>query len=239
MQTTVSVRSTTGARERLRAPNARHVAVIVAEDLSGRYKAVIETLAQYLPLIGVEIRTLLVSADPPVATTFPVVFVQPDDWVLRPADQPETKEEGVAPNDEESSAAAQPDFVKFARDVHKLCLEKVGATTIDFSAKSYVALKQGRQAWLPMWPRKQGAYVYLPGGPGGAEDAPRRFLCKGEGDPGAARRRAVLELQVQCRGESDRLQSHARDAGALHGYRDPRGSVRARLMGYMPLGAGL
>jgi hypothetical protein len=32
------------ARERVRNPNARHVAVIVAEDLSGRYRTVIETL---------------------------------------------------------------------------------------------------------------------------------------------------------------------------------------------------
>src|SRR4051795_12365068 len=32
------------ARERVRNPGARHVAVIVAEDLSGRYRTVIETL---------------------------------------------------------------------------------------------------------------------------------------------------------------------------------------------------
>ena len=27
-----------------------------------------------------------------------------------------------------------------------------------------------------MWPRKEGAYVYLPGGEGGAEDAPSDFF---------------------------------------------------------------
>ena len=73
------------ARERLRLPNARHVAVIVAEDLSGRYRTVIETLAQRLPLIAIELRTLLVAADPPIATTFPVIIAQPDDVVPRPA----------------------------------------------------------------------------------------------------------------------------------------------------------
>jgi hypothetical protein len=166
------------ARERLRFPNARHVAVIVAEDLSGRYRTVIETLAQRLPLIAIELRTLLIAGDPPLATTFPVVVAQPDDLVLRPADQPDTKEDGSAPNDESSWTAAQPEFVGFAREVYKVCQEKVGVSTIDFSAKSYVALKKGRRAWLPMWPRRQGAYVYIPAGPGGTEDAPNDFYAR-------------------------------------------------------------
>src|SRR5438309_1752650 len=38
------------ARERVRFPNARHFAVIVAENLGGRYKTVIDTLTQSLPL---------------------------------------------------------------------------------------------------------------------------------------------------------------------------------------------
>jgi hypothetical protein len=166
------------ARERVRNPNARHVAVIVAEDLSGRYRTVIETLAQQLPLIAIEIRTLLVKSDPPVATTFPVIFAQPDDLVLRPADEPESEDKPVAPNDEASWQAAKPDFAKFAREMHKLCTEKIGPSSIDFSAKSYVALKKGKRAWLPMWPRTNGAYVYIPGGPGGAVDQPNDFFAQ-------------------------------------------------------------
>jgi len=83
------------ARERVRNPNARHVAVLIAEDLSGRYRTVIETLAQQLPFIAITIRTLLVKSQPPVATTFPVVFAQPDDLVLRPADEPEGESKPV------------------------------------------------------------------------------------------------------------------------------------------------
>ena len=165
------------ARERIRNPNARHVAVIVAEDLSGRYRTVIETLAQQLPPIAIEIRTLLVHADPHVATTFPVIFAQPDDFVLRPVDEPETEDKLAAPNDEASWQAAKPEFAKFAREMHKLCFEKIGMTTIDFSAKSYVALKKGKRAWLPMWPRANGAYVYIAGGHGGAVDQPSDFFA--------------------------------------------------------------
>ena len=166
------------ARERLRNPNTRHVAVIVAEELSGRYGTVIETLTKQLPLIAIEIKTLVVRSNPPVATTFPVIFAQPDDVVLRPADNPEPEDNGGAPNDEASWQAARPEFTSFAREVHKLCTEKIGPSTIDFSAKSYIALKKGRRAWLPMWPRRDGAYVYVPGGPGGAVDQPTDFFAR-------------------------------------------------------------
>ncbi len=166
------------ARERVRNPNARHVAVIVAEDLSGRYRTVIETLAQQLPLIAIEIRTLLVKSDPPVATTFPVIFAQPDDLVLRPADEPEGEDNPVAPNDEASWQATKPEFAKLAREMHKLCSEKIGPTTIDFSAKSYIALKKnGKRTWLPMWPITTGARFYIAGGSGGAVDQPSDFYA--------------------------------------------------------------
>jgi hypothetical protein len=166
------------ARERIRLPNARHVAVIVAEDLSGRFRTVIETLAQHLPLIAVELRTLLIQTDPPAATTVPVIVAQPDDLLLRPADTPvEDVKEGTL-NDEASWHAARPDFVRFTRELHRLCNDRIGPSSIDFSAKSYIALKKGKRAWLPMWPRRDGAYVYIPGGEGGADDQPSDFYAQ-------------------------------------------------------------
>lgn len=166
------------ARERLRTPNARHIAVLVAENLSGRYSTVIETLPQYVPLIAVEIRTLVLSHDPPIATTFPVIVSQPDDLILRPADEPDIKDDVVAAHDEASWLTERPEFTKFARDMHHLSNEKIGPSSIDFTAKSYIALKKGRRAWLPMWPRKEGAYVYIPGGPGGTADQPSDFFAR-------------------------------------------------------------
>src|SRR5215216_1357199 len=56
------------ARERLRNPNSRHVAVLVAEDLSGRYKSIIETLPQFLPFIGIEIKVLKLNHPDGIAT---------------------------------------------------------------------------------------------------------------------------------------------------------------------------
>lgn len=165
------------AREKLRFPNARHVAVLIAESLSGRYQTVIETLTQHLPLIAVELRTYQLDTDPPVATTIPIVFAQPDDIVLKPADEPE-KADGLVPNDETAWQAVNPEFCESAKVAFKTCLEKVGPTAIDFSAKSYISLKKGKRAWWPMWPRQGGFYVYIPGGPGGTDDQPSDFFNK-------------------------------------------------------------
>lgn len=112
------------ARERIRSPNARHVAVIVAEDLSGRYRTAIEALAQQLPLIAVEIRTLLIKSDPETATTFPIIIAKPDDFVLRGADDPETEERLTTPNDPGTWEDSRPEFTQLARDIHKALQRK-------------------------------------------------------------------------------------------------------------------
>ena len=166
------------ARERLKKPNSRHVAVLIAEDLSGRYKTVIETLAQFLPFIAVELRTLVVGADPKVAVTFPVVFAQPDEALTDVGDEPATEDKDQMPLDEETWTSQKPDFVKNAREMHKLCADRIGPSKIDFSAKSYVSLKKGTRCWLPMWPRRDGFYVYIPGGPGGTDDQPNDFYAR-------------------------------------------------------------
>ncbi len=165
------------ARERLRSPNARHVAVLIAEDLSGRYKTVIETLPQFLPFIAIEIRVLRLSADTEICTIDTAVVAQPDNLTLDSGDEPVEKPEGGQPRDrvwwESNSSAA---FMATVDALTKYCTESVGPSRIDYSAQSYVSLKKGRRCWLPMWPRSNGVYVYLPGGPDGAADAPSDFF---------------------------------------------------------------
>lgn len=39
-------------------------------------------------------------------------------------------------------------------------------------------MKEGKRAWWPMWPRKDGYYVYIPSGPGGSEDQPNDFFAQ-------------------------------------------------------------
>lgn len=57
-------RSTIGRGNDYARPMRGMSAVPVAENLAGRYSTVIETLSQYVPLIAVEIRTLVLNSDP-------------------------------------------------------------------------------------------------------------------------------------------------------------------------------
>lgn len=163
------------ARERARNPNAKHVAVLVAEDLSGRYQTVIETLPLFLPFIGIEIRTRRLQHDSGLAVVEALVVAQPDDLVIGiPGSTDESTQTQPRDRDwwESRSSAA---FLATVDAIAKYCNDHVGPSRIDYSAQSYVSLKKDRRCWLPMWPRKEGAYVYLPGGDGGAADAPSDF----------------------------------------------------------------
>ena len=166
------------ARERLKNPNAKHVAVLVAEDLSGRYKTVIETLPQFLPFIGIEIKVLKLHHDEEIATIEANVVAQPDDLIIASGDEPGNETQPTsAPRDRdwwESNATGA--FMSTVDAIAKYCLESVGPSRVDYTAQSYISLKKGRRCWLPMWPRREGAYVYLPGGDNGAEDAPSDFF---------------------------------------------------------------
>ena len=165
------------ARERLRNPNARHVAVLVAEDLSGRYQTVIETLSQFLPFIGIEIKVLKLPYQAGVATIITSIVAQPDDLIIDAGDEPgKTQQTATAPRDRawwESNASAP--FIATVDEITRYCTQEIGPSRVDYSAQSYISLKKGRRCWLPMWPRANGVYVYLPGGADGAEDAPSDF----------------------------------------------------------------
>lgn len=166
------------ARERLRNPNARHIAVLVAEDLSGRYKSIIETLPQFLPFIGIEIKVLKLNHPEELATIETAIVAQPDDLIIDSGDEPgrgDTPESSPRDRDWWEAKAGSP-FLSTVDAIAKYCNEQVGPSRVDYTAQSYVSLKKGRRCWLPMWPRANGsAYVYLPGGENGAEDAPSDF----------------------------------------------------------------
>ncbi len=167
------------ATERLRNPNARHVAVLVAEDLSGRYKSLIETLPLFLPFIGIEIKVLKLPLKEGIATIQANVVAQPDDLIIDPGDEPppDKGKKGVVPRDrawwEKNSNSV---FLQTVDEIAKYCIDQIGPSRVDFSASSYVSLKKGRRCWLPMWVRSNGVYVYLPGGDDGTEDSPSDFF---------------------------------------------------------------
>ena len=49
--------------------------------------------------------------------------------------------------------------------------ENLGEPRVDYRPQSYIGIRYGQRVWAPLWPRKDGAYVYLPD-PDGSRDQP-------------------------------------------------------------------
>jgi hypothetical protein len=170
------------ARERTKNPNSVHYAVLVAEDLQGRYKTVIETLPQFLPFIAIEIQTLQLSndTDDKIITCKAVVVAQPDDLVMMNTNGLVSTGKINTPKDENWWKDQNFGMVFFnaVKDMYNYCEENVGTSRIDYTAQSYISLKKGRRAWLPMWPRSDGFYIYLPDDGTGTLDEPSERFRK-------------------------------------------------------------
>jgi len=162
------------ARERLLKPNSRHVAVLIAEDLSGRYKTLIETLPQFLPFIGIEIQVLKLPFQEGVATIRMSIVAQPDDLIINSGDEPgvDPAAGNVLRDRAWWEANSNTTFLSTVDKIAAYCGDEAGPSRVDYSAQSYISLKKGRRCWLSMWPRVDGLYVYIPGGNGGSADAP-------------------------------------------------------------------
>lgn len=162
------------ARERIKTPNSIHYAVLVAENLQGRYKTVIETLSQFMPFIGIEIRTrqLTTLNGEQIATTFAEIISQPDELTELGGSESLSTNKG-APRDEDWwRETAGDEYVNAVQEMAKVCEDNIGPSRVDYTAISYVSLKKGKRAWLPMWPRQDGFFVYLPDSGNGSLDEP-------------------------------------------------------------------
>lgn len=167
------------ARERAKNPNSLHYAVLVAENLQGRYKTLLETLPQFLPFIGIELRTLelVTETGEEIITCKAEIISQPDELIELGGIESVADGTAIIPRDEEWWRQNQGDkFVDTVKEMYDYCDKNIGASRIDFTASSYISLKKGRRAWLPMWTRSDGFYVYLPDDGTGTIDEPsQRF----------------------------------------------------------------
>jgi hypothetical protein len=163
------------ARERINKPNQKHYAVLIAENLQGRYKTLIETLPQFLPFIAIEIRTLKLEGvgDEEYITCYAETIAQPDELTEVGGIATIVEGKAVLPRDEEWWRENKGNnFVDAVQEMAEYCEKNIGPSRIDYSANSYISLKKGKRAWLPMWPRLDGFYVYLPDDGSGTVDEP-------------------------------------------------------------------
>lgn len=163
------------ARERAQKPNSVHYAVLVAENLQGRYKTLLETLPQFLPFIGIELRTLqlITGNGEKIITCKAETIAQPDELVQQGGIETVAEGKSVLPRDEDWWRQNQGDtFVDTVKEMFDYCEKNVGTSRIDYTASSYISLKKGKRAWLPMWGRSDGFYIYLPDDGTGTQDEP-------------------------------------------------------------------
>lgn len=153
------------ARNRRRFSDKKHVAVLVAESASGRFRTALEELADLVPLLVVELRSWRGANE--VVMISDLVVQNPN---LDLSGTPLAVTGGATRTEEdwrEGMTTLAWEFHGLFRD---WATQNVGKIFVDYSPKSYVGIRVGRRVWAPLWPRQDGAYVYLPD-PDGSRDA--------------------------------------------------------------------
>ena len=154
------------ARNRTRYPGQTHVAVLVAENATGRYRPALEALAETVPLIVIELRTLKGAQE---AVLVPEVVIANESLDLTGTatgtigqERTEAEWRDLLTDEAWAFNAA---FVDWAR-------ANLGDVRVNYAGKSYVGVRVGRRTWAPLWPRQDGAMVYLPDPDGTRSDEP-------------------------------------------------------------------
>lgn len=145
------------ARNKRRFPDRTHVAVLVAESTVGRFRPALEELAAYVPLLVVELRSWRGGKE---VVIVPELVVSNSSVDVSGTPLAVTASESRTAEDWQSSItdqawAFQLAFAKWAE-------RNLGPIKVDYSPKSYIGIRVGRRVWAPLWPRQDGAFVYLP-----------------------------------------------------------------------------
>jgi hypothetical protein len=144
------------AQNRLRFEGKAHVAVLVVESAAGRYRPALEALAEYVPLVVIELRAWRGGSEAILVPSTVVIKEGLD--VAGPA--------GVVAGEERSEAdwmgSVTPEAWAFHDAFIAWTRANLGEVRVDYSPKSYVGIRRGRRVWAPLWFRRDGALIYLP-----------------------------------------------------------------------------
>lgn len=133
-----------------------HVAVLVVESAVGRYRPALEALAEYLPLVVIELRAWRGEAE--VVLVPETVVINQNLDVAGPAGTVS----GEARSEADWKESITPEAWAFHEAFIAWTRANLGEVRVDYSPKSYVGVRRGRRVWAPSWFRRDGATVYLP-----------------------------------------------------------------------------
>jgi hypothetical protein len=154
------------AANRMRTPGKRHVAVLMAESAGGRYRQALEALAEYVPLVVIELRVWRGAGEAIIVPTTVIADESLDvAGTAGPVGgQARTREDWVSEGTEEAMGFVD-EFIHWAQ-------ENLGELRVDYSPRSYIGVRRGRRVWAPLWLRLDGAMVHLPDPDGSREEQP-------------------------------------------------------------------
>ena len=141
------------ARNRARYPDKSHIAVLIVETARGRYRAALEALAVYVPLVVIELR--LWKGDQEAVLIPETVIANQDSGVGI-----EAVVSGRSEADWKDEASAEA--WRFCEEFVAWTNSNLGPVRVDYTPKSYIGVRRGRRVWAPLWLRNDGATVYLP-----------------------------------------------------------------------------
>jgi hypothetical protein len=154
------------ARNRARLPGKTHVAVLCAEITGGRFRAALEALAESVPLVVIELGCWQGDHE---AVLIPEIVVANASLDL--ADTP-AGASGEERTEEDWRAALTIEAWAFNEAFIQWVRQALGEVQVSYKAQSYVGVRVGRRTWAPLWPRQDGATVYLPDPDGSRSDTP-------------------------------------------------------------------
>lgn len=144
------------AGNRIRFKEKTHVAVLVVESASGRYRTALDALSEYLPLVVIELRAWRGEAE--VILVPETVIINKNLDVAGPAGTVA----GEARTEADWRSSVTTEAWEFRDAFVDWTTANLGEVRVDYSPKSYVGIRCGRRVWAPLWFRRDGAFVYLP-----------------------------------------------------------------------------
>jgi len=154
------------AANRARYPGKRHVAVLMAESATGRYRQALESLAELVPLLVIEMR---IWRGVDEAIVVPEAVIANESLDVSGTAGPVG---GRAREREDWVSEASEEAMRFVEEFVDWTQENLGEVRVDYAPQSYIGIRRGRRVWAPLWLRLDGALVYLPDPDGSREEQP-------------------------------------------------------------------
>jgi hypothetical protein len=127
-------------RDRAHRKGKAHVAVLIVESAAGRYRPALQALAEYVPLIVIELRARVVDKQLQLTPSAVIANSNLDITVVPAADElADRTEEDWKSETDDGAWAAYEALLEFVNGL--------GRMRPEYRQRTYVSLRRGRRSW--------------------------------------------------------------------------------------------